>query len=663
MDPRPILHRARPSNASSFEEDSEENGYVLPEYGRSQSFPIKARGSPSGYQPIKEDTLFSSPGPSQVQFATYPSEDKLNSWSGIAAPRPQLPNRKGWTPVPLRTWFWIAYVTVTILVAVGLEVLLYYSNKNQGWPFWKSRSTVLHYVYTLPPVAIAMSLVAAWAWTVFEIKKMQPYVDLVQGDSPAHRSILLDYTNSNQFLVWAAAAKNKHYVVALASLMAILALSFQPLAAGLLTERDTWIMDPDMTVNNEALLGLNQADQFWDLTFFLTAAGYASASVLYNLPDPSFILGGFTVAPFQIMMDTAVNGSVLANTTAVLSNPNCQSPSSMNMTGDGRGGWRNVATFPGCTYSWSVSNTSENLFGVDLCSGSNSSTPDYFSPVVFWFFTYEPTVASSATFCSPTISLWDVSVTVDLDTSNLTSVTPTAQFNSQTSNFAGASGNVTGAPLFGKAYNGIRFNLSDLDPFVFARENATQLALPAAVFQAAVNSPMGVVNAFKDGSFVRLVTSVYTKYLALVAKTVYYLPVEQPMSVGMWTVRTRLWLSDIAVHLLATAMALLAFFATVVQLLHRHERQYLRLAHQPGTIASAVVMGAETGVGSLLSGRQRTEDIVQALRDKKFRIDPMTMKIVMAGEVGYELAATPSRSVFGRGPGKRSSWGDGLRSG
>ncbi|KDQ58773.1 hypothetical protein JAAARDRAFT_193295 [Jaapia argillacea MUCL 33604] len=270
-------------------------------------------------------------------------------------------------------------------------------------------------------------------------------------------------------------------------------------------------------------------------------------------------------------------------------------------------------------------NKSENLFDVNLCSGSNSSTPDYFSPVVFWFFTYESTVASSAIFCSPTISLWDVSVTVDLDTTNLTSVTPTNQFNSQTSNFAGRRG----------------------------MENATQLALPAAVFQAAVNSPQGVANAFKDGSFVRLVSSVCTKYLALVAKTVCYLPVEQPVSVGMWTIRTRLWLSDIAVHLLATAMALPAFFATVVQLLHRHERQYLRLAHEPRTIASVVVMGAETGIGSLLSGPQRTEDIVQALRDKKFRIDSMTMKIVMEGEVGYEFAATPSRSVFGRGNGLR----------
>lgn len=57
-----------------------------------------------------------------------------------------------------------------------------------------------------------MQIVALWTWTDMEIMKMQvshlinlfrvnyltqnfkPYVDLVHGDSPPHRSLLLDYT-------------------------------------------------------------------------------------------------------------------------------------------------------------------------------------------------------------------------------------------------------------------------------------------------------------------------------------------------------------------------------------------------------------------------------------------------------------------------------------
>jgi hypothetical protein len=56
-----------------------------------------------------------------------------------------------------------------------------------------------------------MVLVALWAWTDIEIKKMQvrtslplfsspdsvqPYVDLARGQSPAHKSLLLDYTRT-----------------------------------------------------------------------------------------------------------------------------------------------------------------------------------------------------------------------------------------------------------------------------------------------------------------------------------------------------------------------------------------------------------------------------------------------------------------------------------
>jgi len=37
-----------------------------------------------------------------------------------------------------------------------------------------------------------------------------------------------------------------------------------------------------MTVTNQAAIGLNWDPQFLDLTSFVTAAGYASASVLYN---------------------------------------------------------------------------------------------------------------------------------------------------------------------------------------------------------------------------------------------------------------------------------------------------------------------------------------------------------------------------------------------
>jgi hypothetical protein len=37
-----------------------------------------------------------------------------------------------WTPVPLRARFWIPLVTFMILLAVGLEIALHFSNVQQG---------------------------------------------------------------------------------------------------------------------------------------------------------------------------------------------------------------------------------------------------------------------------------------------------------------------------------------------------------------------------------------------------------------------------------------------------------------------------------------------------------------------------------------------------
>ncbi|KAG6879843.1 hypothetical protein C0992_010801 [Termitomyces sp. T32_za158] len=262
---------------------------------------------------------------------------------------------------------------------------------------------------------------------------------------------------------------------------------------------------------------------------------------------------------------------------------------------------------------------------------------------------YVPVARASATFCFPRISLWDVNVNVDLATGNLTKVVEIGSF-STSSNFSSLSANVTGAPLFGRAYNGVQFNLSNPDPFVVDRQTATRTQLPAAVFQAAVQSPQGLIESFDTHAFANLTTSVYTKYLNLIARNVYFIMNQTaPLTIQVKTFQNRVWLSSTAVHLLATAMFLLAICAVIVHLFHRTERQRLRLRHEPGTIASAVSIGAQTGMGELLAGRQGQEEIKEVLSNKKFRIDPQTMKIVMEGEEGYEFAASPMyrrRSVF-----------------
>ncbi|KAJ7781489.1 hypothetical protein B0H16DRAFT_1498593 [Mycena metata] len=612
------------------------------------------------YNPPPSATRFSNPNHPPTPPAT--SSQRLLDAEPSEKTRPLMEEDdlpRGWVPPPLRGWYAIALISLLIALAIALEIALHFTVKNNGWKtHGNTINGVMHYVYTLPPVIVAAVIVALWTWTDIEIKKMQPYVDLVRGDAPPHKSLLLDYTRSNNFVVWTAAARNRHWVVTAASLMVLVTLLFQPLASAVLSVKNTWIAVPDVTLNTLFTISLNQDPEFQDLTIFLTASGYASASVGYNLQSPPFILGKYTVTPFAIPTDIATNGTVLANTTVVRSDTNCApAPVTMTIHPDGTG-WNNSLSVNGCSLQWEVGKDANSLFGASTPDCGDPTTPPQFLPVVFWFFTYLPTAQASATICSPTITLLDATVTLDLASGNLTSVHELGPFNAATSPFGSLSANLTGAPLNGRAYNGINFTLTNPDEFVIARMNATQLTMPAAVFQAAVQSPAGVAGSFGADLFVTLSDTVYAKYLTLIAKAVYFLPNQEPITLQVKTFQNRLWMSAIAVHILAVLFILLAIAAAVIHISHRHARQDLNLLHQPGTIASAVSIGGQTEMGQLLAQQRNTEEIQQALQDKKFRIDPYNMKILMDGEEGYEAVGSPvnrRQSVFASMQGRRSS--------
>lgn len=562
-----------------------------------------------------------------------------------------------WVPLPLRTWFWVSYVSVLVAGAIALEVALHFSNKNDGWSTKKDADKgILHYVYTLPAVAVTMILVGIWAWTDVEVKRLQPYVDLLHGGSPAQRSLLLDYTRTHNAFVWVQATSNRHYIVALASLMALLALSFQPISAALFSVRDIYKALPGTSVNNLQAISLNQNQQVQDLTSFLGASGLASASIVYGLGDPPFVHNGYTVGAFELPLNLATNGTVKANTTAILSDPGCRDPDqpvTMRQLSDGS--WNNSAIFSGCQFFWQVNKTSAHLFGAQTTSNCTAidTSDSSIAPVIFWFFTYEPSVLASVTMCAPQITLLNVEASVDIASTNLTHIEPLGNLTVGQGQFTQYAGNITGAPLYGQAYNGLNWTNLVSDPFVSARAGAIQLQLPAAVFQTAVQSAEGLTAAFVNNTFSSLSASVYSKYLSNLATLLYFIDAPQPMTVTVSTFQTRLFLSDVAVHLLSVGMLLLALFGTIMHLLHRHDRRGLRLLHQPGTLASAAAFTAQTPMAELLNGRQRPEDISQALRNLRFRIDPHSMKIVTEGEPGFEEAQSPPvwrRSFFGATP-------------
>jgi hypothetical protein len=101
-----------------------------------------------------------------------------------------------------------------------------------------------------------------------------------------------------------------------------------------------------------------------------------------------------------------------------------------------------------------------------------------------------------------------VTAGVDIRTGNITSITELRPFTAS-SNFSSTSANVTGNPLNGRAYNGIAFDLTNPDQFVLARQNATNLQLPASVYQAALKTPTGFFGSFQNATLSTLADEVY----------------------------------------------------------------------------------------------------------------------------------------------------------
>jgi hypothetical protein len=128
---------------------------------------------------------------------------------------------------------------------------------------------------------------------------------------------------------------------------------------------------------------------------------------------------------------------------------------------------------------------------------SDAGLPLEFQRVVFWYYAGVPQPLVTSVFCYPAVELWNVNVSVDAASGNVTSVTPLQQI----TNF-----NTTGFPPAGRAYNGLDLNNYTLDVFGQQRQTATQLQLPAAVLNIAE-----ATNSFTEDSVTQLTNTVYVR--------------------------------------------------------------------------------------------------------------------------------------------------------
>jgi hypothetical protein len=155
--------------------------------------------------------------------------------------------------------------------------------------------------------------------------------------------------------------------------------------------------------------------------------------------------------PLQAPAGSILNGTLAVNTTAVQTHVNCIKPTSFTTTNLTNSSVVLSATFsPSCNATLSLNpNDGPDQFSVTAASTCAPSYHDQkFQPVFFWYYHLSDNgdALGAAVFCQPSIAVFVVSTTMDLDDGSMGDCIIVEPFQ--------YTNNVTGSPLNSEAYNG-----------------------------------------------------------------------------------------------------------------------------------------------------------------------------------------------------------------
>jgi len=291
-------------------------------------------------------------------------------------------------------------------------------------------------------------------------------------------------------------------------------------------------------------------------------------------------------------------------------------------------------------------------------------------PVFFWFSSNaEGSQQSAVVYCAPQLSLHNVTITVNLANGSLIDIIPTGDYDAPSDLTNG------GPPLNGGIWNGVDFNLTNPSAVVLQRANTTRQQLPASVFVAAQLSPNGLSSVFNNQSaWADLTTTYYVSVLSGVisngglircsARSWHFRggpTISSRIRQGLTCLRTlrrsrrgygsgtqgsiiifscsyHVFIqSPIAVHILAVVLIVSGIVGMFIHYLHYQLRKGVKLYAQPGTIASAASITADSGLNSLVKPGFTGEQLRKALRGHKFTVDN-TGRVVLQDENGLESA-------------------------
>ncbi|GAA98809.1 uncharacterized protein L969DRAFT_104283 [Mixia osmundae IAM 14324] len=492
-----------------------------------------------------------------------------------------------------KTWFpWILRMmnlvsAAHLLLAACLLLMLKLNAVSSGWPALSAsvKGVNSRFLYSVPPVLLSVPLVAMWAMIDYQVKKIQPFLDLAMCSATREQSFALNYLETSRFIVWIDTLRNRHFAATFSTLACLVALSFQPLASALLLVKDVSVTRGALAITVKQATSITQTSA--DLLAYVAAAGYIESASSFAVSPPAFVLGEWALPTAQWPLIAAFNdsGAITYETTAIQSQANCSIADQVVLSAS-EGGSSLSATGGDCSLYQPLFQSASSVIiqatevGCDSTSLGQTHWPVAF--LVVQAATLNSTAQASVAFCRPYMLQRTVMATVDYSTSRLLSIVPLGSSTSTT--------NVT-------VSNGIYFNATS-DPYISPRVNVSRAALPVAIYQSALRSPLGAEAVHGGSGMTALANSIYTLYLSIAATRAYMsdqMPATQ--SIADWTgAQTRLIVSPAAAYALALALLINAGLGMGISVIHQRSHASGILPAEPGTIAACIALAERLGV-------------------------------------------------------------------
>ncbi|KAL3442349.1 hypothetical protein BJX65DRAFT_299100 [Aspergillus insuetus] len=231
---------------------------------------------------------------------------------GKAAPGPDtnsIVKRKGWLPPSLRPPYLISVSIILLLMAIGIEVLHQYSNRQNGIVKYQQNTDISPAEWRASinaPTAFALAAMMLWEICAQDVLRLEPYFCLANERGAPASVLFINYRFDAGFLRPIRAARNRHYVVLCVSVMSLfMRMALPSLMSGLfvttplmMSERrsvDTWpyLVDVDTQktwYSTTAAAGISYGVPDGNTSGALLSASHAIAPMLFAADADLFAL-------------------------------------------------------------------------------------------------------------------------------------------------------------------------------------------------------------------------------------------------------------------------------------------------------------------------------------------------------------------------------------